>query len=408
MIRSVGYKGWLKKALIGAAVIVLVNQGTVRAAEESSDKQTGAEETWSASYRAMRSILDTQLMQKGIPQTLGVGSITYEESDAVVIASQNSAMKVVETSEARVSAESDAQASAASDVQTAAVYIEDNQSETGPSVQEVTLEETYYSDYEIYSESIAGYYFFYASTGNNSITDQSVYLDIPANITYTVQKDGVDFSYTSKQRISEMGTYVFEMTAVKNPEAPIAEQEIYQATYNFRIQQKASESVSEDEADHYADYDSFSFYELEEDSTEELTETVETVEMPIEEITETETSEAVETMAGLEDDVTPPECELQETDNGVKILYDAEDVVQIILSDGETETYYESISEVTAAGSYTLYLYDAAGNVNEVSFQIAGKSGVNAASVIFILMVIALIAAGVIYYRRTRNNLNLK
>lgn len=412
----------LRTALAGVALAAAVSQGSVCAAEDST------EETWSDDYRAMRSILDTHLMEKGVPQTLGVGSIVYKESPAVTIISENSGMTVVSSETVTAvepavespAAKPAVESPAAKSLDQGTVYIEDDDpNAAGPSVQKVTLEETYYPDYEIYSESVAGCCFFYTNTGNNSITDQTVYVDIPANILYTVQKDGVDISYTSSKGLSEMGTYVFQMTVVKNPDAPIVEQEIYQAVYNFRIQPKAQTdtadeaSVEETQADTAGETvleetqaDTAGETVLEETQTAVLMEEIETGNREIEEMTgQEETSPETQTAAGGAVG-TPPACEIERTDNGVKIHYDADDVVEILLSDGNTQTYYESISEVTAAGDYTLYLYDAAGNVNEVSFRIKGR--INMATVLFIVMLAALIAAGVVYYRRTRSNLNLK
>ena len=128
-----------------------------------------------------------------------------------------------------------------------AVVVEDNQSTKGPKMEDVSLQETYYSEYEIYSEGIAGQFFFYTNVPNNGITNQSVSIDIPANIYYTVQKDGIDIAYASKQTLSKMGTYVFRMTVVKNPEAPVSEQIVYNATYNFRIQPKPHKQENDSE-----------------------------------------------------------------------------------------------------------------------------------------------------------------
>lgn len=419
-------KNRLRTALAGVALAAAVSQGSVCAAEDST------EETWSDDYRAMRSILDTHLMEKGIPQTLGVGSIVYKESPAVTIISENNGMTVVssetvtaakpavESPVAELAVESPAskpavESPAAESQAQGTVYIEDDdQNAAGPSVQKVTLEETYYPDYEIYSESIAGCCFFYTNTGNNSITDQTVYVDIPANILYTVQKDGVEISYTRNKSLSERGTYVFQMTVVKNPDAPIVEQEIYQAVYNFRIQPKAQTDTADEASVEETQADTAGETVMEETQADTAGETqtaaleagnLETEEMTDAATSQEETSPETQTAAGGADK-TPPACEIERTDNGVKIHYDADDVVEILLSDGNTQTYYESISEVTAAGDYTLYLYDAAGNVNEVSFRIKGR--INMATVLFTVMLAALIAAGVVYYRRTRSNLNLK
>lgn len=108
----------------------------------------------------------------------------------------------------------------------------------GPVVTKVTLGQTYHKDYETYEFSIADEYFFYANVGNGDLTDQSVTIDIPTNLTYTVEKDGLPYAYQSKQSISAKGTYVVKLMAVENQEAPLSEQKEYQAVLRFRIQDK--------------------------------------------------------------------------------------------------------------------------------------------------------------------------
>lgn len=115
---------------------------------------------------------------------------------------------------------------------------EDTDSFDGPVVTKVTLSQTYHEDYETYEFSMANEYFFYANIGNGELTDQSVTIDIPTNLTYTVEKDGLPYAYQSKQSISARGTYVVKLMAVENQDAPLSEQKEYQAVFRFRIQEK--------------------------------------------------------------------------------------------------------------------------------------------------------------------------
>ena len=108
----------------------------------------------------------------------------------------------------------------------------------GPQVIEVTPTEQYYEDYDIYSESINGQYFFYANVSNNGITDQPVSVDFPANMTYTMEKDGVVTEYLSKQQVSDYGTYLFRITVNEDPTKPVSEQTLYKSVFVFRIQPK--------------------------------------------------------------------------------------------------------------------------------------------------------------------------
>ncbi|MDO5408784.1 MAG: hypothetical protein Q4F28_15865, partial [Eubacteriales bacterium] len=116
--------------------------------------------------------------------------------------------------------------------------VRDSEGVTGPQVLEIQMSETYHEDYDVYTQSIEGRFFIYTNVSNNGITDQPVYLDIPGNVSYRAEKDGVPMAYTTKQKVSEMGTYLFYFTAVKDSSKPLAEQIIYETTFNFRIQPK--------------------------------------------------------------------------------------------------------------------------------------------------------------------------
>lgn len=108
----------------------------------------------------------------------------------------------------------------------------------GPKMVDVTPSERYYEDYDIYSESINGLYYFYANVANNGMTDKPVSVDFPANISYTLEKDGVVMPYTSKQRVSDYGTYMFRILITEDASKPVYEQTVYRSTFIFRIQPK--------------------------------------------------------------------------------------------------------------------------------------------------------------------------
>lgn len=136
--------------------------------------------------------------------------------------------------------------------------MDDSDQKVGPTVTDVSLSETYYEDYDIYCLSIQDLYYFYSTIGNNGITDQTVSVDIPANISYSVTKDGMPMEYTSKQPISENGTYIFRITVTKNPEDSVSKQNIIRTNYHFRIQPKAvkpkEETVQAQQSTQYNSY----------------------------------------------------------------------------------------------------------------------------------------------------------
>ncbi|MCR5118459.1 MAG: hypothetical protein K6B44_02420 [Lachnospiraceae bacterium] len=102
---------------------------------------------------------------------------------------------------------------------------------------EASLSETYHQDYDTYELSINGRFFFYSNVGNGDITSEAVTLEMPANIFFTCEKDGVPYSVQSGKRITEKGTYVLNLTATETQVDTIY---IYTAVYRFRIAERAA------------------------------------------------------------------------------------------------------------------------------------------------------------------------
>lgn len=115
------------------------------------------------------------------------------------------------------------------------VIEEENKDFNGPSVKEVDLRENYHDLYKTYELSLADMFFMYTNVGNGGMTHEPVMIDIPANISYSMEKDGLPYEYISKTYISEKGTYVMKLTGVENKELPLSEQVEYKSTFRFRI-----------------------------------------------------------------------------------------------------------------------------------------------------------------------------
>ena len=103
---------------------------------------------------------------------------------------------------------------------------------------EITLRENRFEDYGVYSEAMSDSLFIYSSVANNSITDQPVVLEFPAQMRCTAEKDGVPFTYTSGTSVSEYGTYVMKFLVVTNPSAPVISQNVLRSVFTFRIRKK--------------------------------------------------------------------------------------------------------------------------------------------------------------------------
>ncbi len=102
---------------------------------------------------------------------------------------------------------------------------------TGPYVEQVTLQERYHEEYKVYEESMADLFFFYASVGNGGITHEAVTLDIPQNISYTMEMDGLPYAYQSGQPVGAYGTYVVRLTGIEDETVPFYEQKEYRAVF---------------------------------------------------------------------------------------------------------------------------------------------------------------------------------
>lgn len=60
---------------------------------------------------------------------------------------------------------------------------------SGPKIHEVSMGEKYHSEFELYENSIDGKYFIYSNVSNGGITDQPVYVEIPADVLCRAEKD---------------------------------------------------------------------------------------------------------------------------------------------------------------------------------------------------------------------------
>ena len=121
-------------------------------------------------------------------------------------------------------------------------------SQNGPVVTEVSLRESRFDDYGIYSEAMSDSLFIYSTVANNSITDQPVILEYPAQMSCTAEKDGVPFIYPSGSAVSEYGTYVMKFRVVSNPGAPVISQNVLQSIFTFRIREKTPEAKAAEAA----------------------------------------------------------------------------------------------------------------------------------------------------------------
>ena len=126
--------------------------------------------------------------------------------------------------------------------------------QNGPTVTEISLRESRFEDYGVYSEAMSDSLFIYSTVSNNGITDQPVVLEFPAQMRCTAEKDGVPFTYTSGMSVSEYGTYVMKFLVVTNPSAPVISQNVLRSVFTFRIRKKTAEAAAAAEGDRISDF----------------------------------------------------------------------------------------------------------------------------------------------------------
>ena len=112
--------------------------------------------------------------------------------------------------------------------------------EVGPSVQEVSLSELYHENYKVYEERLTEAYVIYANVPNGGIINRPVLLDIPSGVGFSLNRDGIDIPYTSKEKLEKEGSYVMTFFVVDTTggKTSFSEQKVSKAIFRFRIQYK--------------------------------------------------------------------------------------------------------------------------------------------------------------------------
>lgn len=97
---------------------------------------------------------------------------------------------------------------------------------------EVYLSERYNEEYRLYEFGLNNKYFFYSNVGNGAMTSDPVRIEIPGNITYSLEKDGNPIRYNQNTDISAIGAYVMTL-AVNEVDGLVTTH--YVSYYRFRI-----------------------------------------------------------------------------------------------------------------------------------------------------------------------------
>ncbi len=92
------------------------------------------------------------------------------------------------------------------------------------------LNETYFENAKLYSETFSSGDSFYTNTPADGIVGGNVYIDIPYNMSVSMTKDGLSIPFENKTYINERGSYSL---LVNNADG----EDIKTARFNFRIQE---------------------------------------------------------------------------------------------------------------------------------------------------------------------------
>ncbi len=107
--------------------------------------------------------------------------------------------------------------------------------------RDVYLMESYNSEFDLYEESLNNRYFIYMNVSNGGMTSKAVIIDIPANLTYTMEKDGQPIKYSSGTAIQAVGVYVMNLQLDETDGITTTH---YKTTIRFRIMEPEAQVQS--------------------------------------------------------------------------------------------------------------------------------------------------------------------
>ena len=114
----------------------------------------------------------------------------------------------------------------------------ESQQQPSESNVEVYLSESYKANFGLYEQGFNNRYFIYSNISNGGITSDPVVLDIPENLSFTMEKDGKPIAYKSGTAVSALGVYVM---TIRLDETDGIHTTHYTAIFRFRIMEAAAQ-----------------------------------------------------------------------------------------------------------------------------------------------------------------------
>ena len=143
------------------------------------------------------------------------------------------------------------------------------QEQPSEQTRDVYLMENYNPDFDLYEESFNNRYFIYMNVRNGGITSGPVIIDIPANLTYTMEKDGQPVKYTSGTAVQAVGVYVMTLSLDETDGITTTH---YNAVIRFRIMEAEAQVTPQQTGDGGLIFDGSTEIDVPELSQEELDE----------------------------------------------------------------------------------------------------------------------------------------
>lgn len=108
------------------------------------------------------------------------------------------------------------------------------------------IAETYNYEYDLYEEVMNNRFVFYSTVSNGGITDESVSIELPKNVTCKMEKDGEEVPFESLMTIDEIGSYALNLFVDSEDVYGAEENTVYFGLFRFKITEpKATEAETE-------------------------------------------------------------------------------------------------------------------------------------------------------------------
>ena len=109
------------------------------------------------------------------------------------------------------------------------------------------IEEKFNYDYNLYEEVMNNRFVFYSTVSNGGITDKSVSMELPKNISCKMEKDGEEVPFANRMEIDEIGSYVLNLLVDSKDVYGAEENTVYFGLFRFKIVEPKPEETTTEE-----------------------------------------------------------------------------------------------------------------------------------------------------------------